>query len=53
MKPVEEKPPGEGQAGEKRKRDVEPDGGPYADSRGTPIPIVRTTSKKAKTEAEQ
>lgn len=51
-KPAEEKTPGEERVGEKRKRDVEPDGGAYADVRGAAIPIVRSTSKKAKTEAE-
>ena len=47
---TDEKTPGDGQAGEKRKRGVEPDGGLYAGTRGTVVPIVRSTSKKAKTD---
>jgi len=42
--------PGDGQPGEKRKRGVEPDGGLYTGVRGTTVPMVRSTSKKAKTE---
>lgn len=42
---------GETQAGEKRKRAVEPDGGPHAGMRGAGIPAVMS-SKKSKTEEE-
>ena len=45
---TDEKTPGGEQAGAKRKRNVEPDGGPYTGVRGAAVPIVRSTSKKAK-----
>lgn len=38
------------QAGEKRKRVVEPDGDPNTGVRGATVPMVRSTSKKAKTD---
>ncbi|EJD04821.1 uncharacterized protein FOMMEDRAFT_120041 [Fomitiporia mediterranea MF3/22] len=40
---------GETQAGEKRKRAVEPDGGPDAGTRGVGVPVIQS-SKKTKTE---
>lgn len=49
-KSADEKSPGGEQTGEKRKRGVEPDGGPYVGVRGATVPLVRSTSKKAKTE---
>ena len=49
-KSADEKSPGGEQTGEKRKRDVEPDGGPDVGVRGASVPLVRSTSKKAKTE---
>jgi len=48
--PADKKIGGDEQAGEKRKRDVEPDGGPQTGVRGATIPMVRSTSKKAKTD---
>lgn len=50
-KSIDRKSPDDEQAGEKRKRGVEPDGGPLADVRGTTVPVVRSTSKRAKTES--
>lgn len=43
---------GEEQAGEKRKRAVEPDGGPDVGIRGTNAPPVLQSTKKAKTDEE-
>lgn len=39
-----------GDAGAKRKRPVEPDGDPHGGVRGATVPMVRSTSKKAKTD---
>jgi lupus La protein len=39
------------QAGEKRKRAVEPDGGPDVGVRGNNVPPVLQSAKKAKTDA--
>lgn len=47
--PTNEKVPGDKQAG-KRKRGVEPDGDPHTGVRDAAVPLVRTTSKKAKTD---
>ena len=44
-------PSGEEQVGDKRKRAVEPDGGPDAGVRGQTVPAIQS-AKKAKTEAE-
>ena len=49
-RPSEKKTSGDEQTGGKRKRDVEPDGGPQVGVRGATIPLVRSTSKKAKTD---
>jgi len=44
---ADKKTSGDEQTGEKRKRDVEPDGGPQTGVRGATIPMVRSTSKKS------
>ncbi|GLB44463.1 putative protein with domain in the RNA-binding Lupus La protein; unknown function [Lyophyllum shimeji] len=49
---AEAKGAGKEEVGEKRKRAVEPDGGPDVGVRGTTGPPVLQTAKKAKTEAE-
>lgn len=43
--------PGEEQTGDKRKRAVEPDGGPDVGQRGQGVPLIQA-SKKVKTEEE-
>lgn len=47
----DEKPAGEEQAGEKRKRTIEPDGGAFVGTRGAGVPAI-ASAKKAKTDGE-
>ncbi|EIN05110.1 hypothetical protein PUNSTDRAFT_55034 [Punctularia strigosozonata HHB-11173 SS5] len=47
-----EKKAGEETAGDKRKRAVEPDGGPFTGTRGATVPVIQSVAKKAKVDGE-